>query len=125
VVRPGRSALLGGWIGCFPYTSCISSSFWNNNKCSPSSESSTVRYSVTAQYPECVFTTVLEFHVCDDLPFDAVFGNDFITICAQSSGMFSPVTFLFITNASISTVTNPFLSPLHYIHMNIYKILII
>jgi len=96
--------------------SCVSSSFWHNNERSLSSEFSVVRYSVTAQCPECVFTTILEFHVCDDLPFDAVFGNDFVTVCAQGSGMFFPTPFLFIANDSTSTVTNPFLSPLYYIH---------
>ena len=83
--------------------SCVSSSFWHNNECSLSSESSVVRYSVTAQCPECVFTTILEFHVCDDLPFDAVFGNDFITACAQGSSMFSPVPFLFIAKGLFGT----------------------
>jgi hypothetical protein len=80
--------------------SCVSASFCNNHfpRGSPLFCGNSLDFSVTTESPECTFTTVIGFCVCEDITWDAVLGCDYIEQCLRLSGAsFFFLSLLFFT----------------------------
>jgi hypothetical protein len=64
--------------------SCVSATFWTAHEILSKQAHPRVSYCVTVPTPEIVFTTPVEFYVCEGLePYDIVLGQDF-DICCQT-----------------------------------------
>jgi hypothetical protein len=103
--------------------SCISSTFWKAHERPFAGNAATVDYSVTTQTADCLFTTAMPFYVCDDIPWDAVFGRDFMELCSQASGVSPSSTSVLLSLTLLRSVSNPFVDPLYYIHDEIIQFL--
>ena len=74
-----------------------------------------VDYPVMTQTTECVFTIAMPFYVCDDIPWDTVFGRDFMELCSQASDVSPCSTSELLSLTLLCPVPNPFVDPLYYI----------
>ena len=80
-VHAGYSSLLSN--------SCVSLAFWTAHQVLSTGAAPTVSYCVTVPTSGFVFTTAIDFYVCDGLEFDVVLGQDFDKCCYDSSGEIS------------------------------------
>jgi hypothetical protein len=67
--------------------SCVSVAFWESHQVLSKEFCPTVVYSVTAPTQDFLWTTAVEFYVCDDMEFDIVLGQDFDRCCHESLGV--------------------------------------
>jgi hypothetical protein len=65
-------------------TSCVSLQFWSAHEVVSTQASPTVSYCVTVPTPELVYTTPLDFYVCELQEFDVILGVDFTNFCLDS-----------------------------------------
>ena len=65
-------------------TSCVSLQFWSAHEVISTKATPTVSYCVTVPTPELVYTTPLDFYVCELQDFDVILGEIFRSFCLQS-----------------------------------------